>query len=137
MKTLGEVTAPPCSYCLSMQIICMLSCIEQSIYACADMSMYVYMHGYIFVRKEELAFLLTSLTNTLSVIVLGCHFCSENVGLLGLTRVGSRRVVQISTAFMIFFSIFGWLTWPLNILFLSGILIGWDKTAERNGSEEK
>ncbi|CAH2049724.1 unnamed protein product [Thlaspi arvense] len=27
--------------------------------------------------------------------------------LLGLTRVGSRRVVQISTAFMIFFSIFG------------------------------
>ncbi|WOL14006.1 hypothetical protein Cni_G22786 [Canna indica] len=31
----------------------------------------------------------------------------ENVGLLGLTRVGSRRVVQISTGFMIFFSIFG------------------------------
>lgn len=33
--------------------------------------------------------------------------CSENVGLLGLTHVGSRRVVQISTVFMIFFSIFG------------------------------
>ncbi|XP_072988668.1 nucleobase-ascorbate transporter 3-like [Typha latifolia] len=31
----------------------------------------------------------------------------ENIGFLGLTRVGSRRVVQISTAFMIFFSIFG------------------------------
>ncbi|KAK1395737.1 Nucleobase-ascorbate transporter 3 [Heracleum sosnowskyi] len=31
----------------------------------------------------------------------------ENVGLLGLTHVGSRRVVQISTVFMIFFSIFG------------------------------
>ncbi|XP_008792697.2 nucleobase-ascorbate transporter 3 [Phoenix dactylifera] len=31
----------------------------------------------------------------------------ENVGLLGLTRVGSRRVVEISTGFMIFFSIFG------------------------------
>ncbi|GMN35352.1 hypothetical protein TIFTF001_005241 [Ficus carica] len=31
----------------------------------------------------------------------------ENVGLLGLTRIGSRRVVQISTAFMFFFSIFG------------------------------
>ncbi|KAL5984881.1 hypothetical protein ACLOJK_038717 [Asimina triloba] len=30
----------------------------------------------------------------------------ENVGLLGLTRVGSRRAVQISTFFMIFFSIF-------------------------------
>lgn len=32
----------------------------------------------------------------------------ENVGLLGLTRVGSRRVVQLSAAFMIFFSILGW-----------------------------
>jgi xanthine/uracil permease len=32
---------------------------------------------------------------------------SENAGLLGLTRVGSRRVVQISAGFMIFFSILG------------------------------
>ncbi|KAK4743419.1 hypothetical protein SAY87_001420 [Trapa incisa] len=31
----------------------------------------------------------------------------ENVGLLGLSRVGSRRVVQISAGFMIFFSILG------------------------------
>ncbi|MCO5592933.1 hypothetical protein L7F22_046937 [Adiantum nelumboides] len=31
----------------------------------------------------------------------------ENAGLLGITRVGSRRVVQISAAFMVFFSIFG------------------------------
>ncbi|KAF3781834.1 Nucleobase-ascorbate transporter 2 [Nymphaea thermarum] len=31
----------------------------------------------------------------------------ENVGLLGTTRVGSRRVVQISAGFMIFFSILG------------------------------
>ncbi|XP_057866977.1 nucleobase-ascorbate transporter 2 [Cryptomeria japonica] len=31
----------------------------------------------------------------------------ENVGLLGVTRVGSRRVVQISAGFMIFFSILG------------------------------
>ncbi|KAH1081741.1 hypothetical protein J1N35_021502 [Gossypium stocksii] len=31
----------------------------------------------------------------------------ENVGLLGLSRVGSRRVVQLSAAFMIFFSILG------------------------------
>ncbi|KAH6764713.1 Xanthine/uracil permease family protein [Perilla frutescens var. hirtella] len=31
----------------------------------------------------------------------------ENVGLLGLTRVGSRRVVQLSAGFMIFFSILG------------------------------
>ncbi|XXG67476.1 hypothetical protein AAC387_Pa06g0817 [Persea americana] len=31
----------------------------------------------------------------------------ENVGLLGATRVGSRRVIQISAGFMIFFSILG------------------------------
>ncbi|GLJ17163.1 hypothetical protein SUGI_0297160 [Cryptomeria japonica] len=31
----------------------------------------------------------------------------ENIGLLGVTRVGSRRVVQISTGFMILFSILG------------------------------
>ncbi|MED6134123.1 N alpha-acetyl-transferase [Stylosanthes scabra] len=31
----------------------------------------------------------------------------ENAGLLGLTRVGSRRVVQISAGFMFFFSILG------------------------------
>lgn len=39
--------------------------------------------------------------------VVGTTAAVENVGLLGLTRVGSRRAVQISTAFMIFFSIFG------------------------------
>ncbi|KAL3538790.1 hypothetical protein ACH5RR_002156 [Cinchona calisaya] len=31
----------------------------------------------------------------------------ENVGLLALTRVGSRRVIQISAVFMLFFSILG------------------------------
>ncbi|CAL5188921.1 unnamed protein product [Lathyrus oleraceus] len=31
----------------------------------------------------------------------------ENEGLLAMTRVDSRRVLQISTMFMIFFSIFG------------------------------
>ncbi|OAY39310.1 nucleobase-ascorbate transporter 4 [Manihot esculenta] len=31
----------------------------------------------------------------------------ENAGLLGLTRVGSRRVVQISAGFMLFFSVLG------------------------------
>lgn len=31
----------------------------------------------------------------------------ENVGLLGSTRIGSRRVIQISAGFMIFFSILG------------------------------
>lgn len=31
----------------------------------------------------------------------------ENAGLLGLTRVGSRRVTQIAAGFMIFFSLFG------------------------------
>ncbi|XP_064951588.1 nucleobase-ascorbate transporter 6 isoform X3 [Musa acuminata AAA Group] len=33
--------------------------------------------------------------------------CSENAGLIALTRVGSRRVVQISAGFMIFFSVLG------------------------------
>ncbi|XAR72967.1 hypothetical protein NMG60_11019788 [Bertholletia excelsa] len=39
--------------------------------------------------------------------VSGSTVLEENVGLLGLTRVGSRRVVQISAVFMIFFSVFG------------------------------
>lgn len=39
--------------------------------------------------------------------LVGTTASVENVGLLGLTHIGSRRVVQISTAFMIFFSIFG------------------------------
>jgi len=37
----------------------------------------------------------------------------ENVGLLGSTRVGSRRVIQISAGFMIFFSMLG--EWQLFI----------------------
>lgn len=39
--------------------------------------------------------------------IVGSTASVENVGLLGLTRVGSRRVVQVSAAFMLFFSIFG------------------------------
>ncbi|XP_027329987.1 nucleobase-ascorbate transporter 3 [Abrus precatorius] len=39
--------------------------------------------------------------------VVGTTASVENVGLLGLTHIGSRRVVQISCGFMIFFSIFG------------------------------
>lgn len=31
----------------------------------------------------------------------------ENVGLLAMTKIGSRRVIQISATFMLFFSIFG------------------------------
>ncbi|RCV11541.1 hypothetical protein SETIT_2G193900v2 [Setaria italica] len=37
----------------------------------------------------------------------GTSVSVENIGLLGLTRVGSRRVVQISAGFMIFFSVLG------------------------------
>ncbi|XP_047330344.1 nucleobase-ascorbate transporter 7-like [Impatiens glandulifera] len=37
----------------------------------------------------------------------GSSISVENVGLLALTRVGSRRVVQISAGFMLFFSILG------------------------------
>ncbi|TXG47870.1 hypothetical protein EZV62_027164 [Acer yangbiense] len=36
-----------------------------------------------------------------------CRNNRENVGLLGSTRVGSRRVIQISAGFMIFFSMLG------------------------------
>lgn len=36
-----------------------------------------------------------------------CWTSSENAGLLGLTRVGSRRVIQIAAAFMLFFSVLG------------------------------
>ncbi|KAJ0570816.1 putative xanthine/uracil/vitamin C permease [Helianthus annuus] len=39
--------------------------------------------------------------------IVGNTASVENVGLLGLTHVGSRRVVQVSAAFMLFFSIFG------------------------------
>ncbi|GAB4845620.1 Nucleobase-ascorbate transporter 6 [Ancistrocladus abbreviatus] len=39
--------------------------------------------------------------------VTGSSVSVENAGLLTLTRVGSRRVVQISAGFMIFFSILG------------------------------
>ncbi|KAF8039952.1 hypothetical protein BT93_B2233 [Corymbia citriodora subsp. variegata] len=38
---------------------------------------------------------------------IGSSVTAENAGLLALTRVGSRRVVQISAGFMIFFSILG------------------------------
>ncbi|CAL0319030.1 unnamed protein product [Lupinus luteus] len=38
--------------------------------------------------------------------VTGSTASVENAGLLALTRVGSRRVIQISAGFMIFFSIF-------------------------------
>ncbi|KAF6175902.1 hypothetical protein GIB67_003390 [Kingdonia uniflora] len=39
--------------------------------------------------------------------VAGSTVSVENAGLLALTRIGSRRVVQISAGFMIFFSILG------------------------------
>ncbi|XP_022847553.1 nucleobase-ascorbate transporter 2-like [Olea europaea var. sylvestris] len=39
--------------------------------------------------------------------VTGSTVSVENIGLLGSTRVGSRRVIQISAGFMIFFSMLG------------------------------
>ncbi|KAF9621166.1 hypothetical protein IFM89_016660 [Coptis chinensis] len=39
--------------------------------------------------------------------VNGSTVSVENAGLLGLTRVGSRRVVQIAAGFMLFFSVLG------------------------------
>ncbi|WVZ19109.1 hypothetical protein V8G54_006431 [Vigna mungo] len=44
-----------------------------------------------------------TLTGSSETIILD----RENVGLLGSTRVGSRRVIQISAGFMIFFSMLG------------------------------
>ncbi|KAF7141055.1 hypothetical protein RHSIM_Rhsim06G0063000 [Rhododendron simsii] len=45
--------------------------------------------------------LLSGLFGTLT----GCTASVENAGLLAMTRVGSRRVVQVSAGFMIFFSL--------------------------------
>ncbi|XP_078435928.1 xanthine/uracil permease family protein isoform X2 [Wolffia australiana] len=39
--------------------------------------------------------------------LVGSTASVENTGLLGLTKIGSRRAVQLSAAFMVFFSIFG------------------------------
>ncbi|KAL6973280.1 Nucleobase-ascorbate transporter 6 [Sarracenia purpurea var. burkii] len=52
---------------------------------------------------QGLGILLSGLFGT----VTGTSVSVENAGLLALTRVGSRRVVQISAGFMIFFSILG------------------------------
>lgn len=45
-------------------------------------------------------------------------------------------MVQISTAFMIFFSIFGRLSWPLSI-FVSVLFAAWGKPVNRNGKEKE
>ncbi|OWM80607.1 hypothetical protein CDL15_Pgr006637 [Punica granatum] len=47
------------------------------------------------------------LFNGLLGSVTGSSASVENTGLLAMTRVGSRRVIQVSACFMIFFSIFG------------------------------
>ncbi|XP_078431337.1 nucleobase-ascorbate transporter 6-like [Wolffia australiana] len=52
---------------------------------------------------QGIAILLDGLFGTAS----GSSVSVENAGLLAVTRVGSRRVVQISAGFMIFFSILG------------------------------
>ncbi|GMH01305.1 hypothetical protein Nepgr_003144 [Nepenthes gracilis] len=52
---------------------------------------------------QGLGILLSGLFGT----VTGSSVSIENAGLLTLTRVGSRRVVEISAVFMIFFSILG------------------------------
>ncbi|XP_057950731.1 nucleobase-ascorbate transporter 6 [Malania oleifera] len=52
---------------------------------------------------QGIGILLSALFGTVN----GSSVSVENAGLLALTRVGSRRVVQISAGFMIFFSILG------------------------------
>ena len=59
--------------------------------------------------KLELSILGTFFFRTECFANMHYEFCAyrENIGLLALTRVGSRRVVQISAGFMIFFSVLG------------------------------
>ncbi|KAL8226605.1 hypothetical protein R6Q57_016437 [Mikania cordata] len=52
---------------------------------------------------QGIGILLSGLFGTVS----GSSVSIENAGLLAVTRVGSRRVVQISAGFMIFFSVLG------------------------------
>ncbi|KAJ7520005.1 hypothetical protein O6H91_20G063100 [Diphasiastrum complanatum] len=52
---------------------------------------------------QGIGILLDGLFGTLT----GSAVSVENAGLVGITRVGSRRTVQIAAVFMIFFSIFG------------------------------
>ncbi|KAJ8761430.1 hypothetical protein K2173_001561 [Erythroxylum novogranatense] len=52
---------------------------------------------------QGIGILLDGLFGTLT----GSTVSVENVGLLGSTRVGSRRIIQISAGFMIFFSMLG------------------------------
>ncbi|GMY17382.1 putative nucleobase-ascorbate transporter 10 isoform X1 [Fagus crenata] len=47
------------------------------------------------------------LLNGMFGCITGASASVENAGLLALTRVGSRRVIQISAGFMIFFAVFG------------------------------
>lgn len=55
----------------------------------------------------EIAFQLAAYFFPIGIYTFHGFLSSENAGLLALTRVGSRRVVQISASFMIFFSILG------------------------------
>ncbi|MED6164031.1 N-acetyltransferase 10 [Stylosanthes scabra] len=48
-----------------------------------------------------------TLLNSMFGSIIGSSASVENAGLLALTRVGSRRVIQISAGFMILFSVFG------------------------------
>lgn len=57
-----------------------------------------------------ISYLENMMLNKLYLKVRGTYFCSlnsENVGLLGLTRVGRRRAVELWAFFMIFFSTLG------------------------------
>ncbi|KAK7383233.1 hypothetical protein VNO78_28907 [Psophocarpus tetragonolobus] len=49
----------------------------------------------------------SALLNGMFGSITGCTASVENAGLLALTKAGSRRIIQISSGFMIFFSIFG------------------------------
>lgn len=69
------------------------------IISCCVRDNFFFLHNYLI--------LISSVITTLYSNWFSWLLYSENVGLIGLTRVGSRRAVQISAGFMIFFSVLG------------------------------
>jgi len=80
-------------------------------------------------EKNECQSLFVQKKNVLLICIM--IFCSyrENIGLLALTRIGSRRVVQISAGFMIFFSVLGnsfyYAVFCCVHVYFPGAVIGW------------
>ncbi|XP_078445267.1 nucleobase-ascorbate transporter 1-like [Wolffia australiana] len=95
-------------HCVAMMAAVLVSLIESTgaYLAASRLAMATPPPAYVLSRGigwQGIGVLLDGLFGTAS----GSTVSIENIGLLGITRVGSRRVVQISAGFMIFFSILG------------------------------